>query len=357
MVAESESLVRSVPGIPTPQEFEEPVSELLQYCNQGESSTEQVIERFRLWLAWISDDALLEVRAYARAQARAAWRIEVAVDAEILDRIRLRGGRGRKDEAGEGRMSAYAVAAKVAGVHERTIRLNAQIYQTFFQGVPETVAVARHSLGEKTYFQEALRADDPHAALISLAEKKNSDPSFTTYDVRRWLKVGDVEEAKRQTIPSLQEIVLKGEARKAWNRWVAATAELRRMAPELARPLNDCLKLCREEISRPEQTTKERICSLLRETPGDTCENLAQMLRLDRVKTQAILDAMVADGTLRRVPQFDDRTKLVAARGAQVWLYFFNYQPSEPTATERAEIAELERMWELPSDDEFGDRI
>jgi hypothetical protein len=347
MVAESESLVRFEPGLPTALEAREWLDRTFAAYDVVAPSAEQLVEM----MPQLGDEDVHRARMYAQALFRASWLIEIAADYEILHRMRLRGGRGKKDVLGEGRMSAYDRAAKAAGVHRNTIMRNAQMHQVFFVDAPETILDVQDSLVEKSYLEEALRADDPYTALKVFVEMKKADPSFTAKDARRWVQVGDVEEVRRQIIPSLACLIEDSPNKPIWEKWLAATKELRTVEPMLQKPLNDCERDLRDQISRPTHTVEERICFLLRENPGMTCEALTPMLGLDRPQVQAVLDVLERENRVRKVSQFDSKTKLVAARGANVWLYFFNWSPGRPTAPE------YEETLDPSSVDEFGDEI
>lgn len=318
---ESEALVRMEPGSLTADEAREWAGRIFGVYNIVTPTADKLIEIIPL----LSDDDVLQARGYARDLFRASWRIEIAADGEISTRVRLRGGRGKKDEAGEGRMLGYEQAAQAAGVDSSTIRRNAQMYQVFFGDAPETVLRAQQSLGEKRYLEEALRAEDPHAAIIYFAERKQADPSFTTRDARRWVQVGDVGEIRQRIIPSLVALTLEEPQRTIWEMWLSATNALRKAIPELRRDLNDCVKICREQLSRPAQTTEERICALLIDHPGSYAEDLSRWLDLDSPKTDAVLEAMRDDAIIREVPDFDKSTKFFAARGAVRMTYYYNY--------------------------------
>lgn len=345
MVAEGKNLQRIEPGLPTAPKAETAIGQVLSFFNIMDASTDRIIEHIPL----MSDDDLVHVRGYARSLDRTSWRIEIAVDAEILSRAKLRGGRGHKDEEGEGRMAALERAADWARVHPDTIRRNAAIYQAFFDDPEQTIVDVHDTLTQKSYYEIALRADDPVAALRVFAEKKKADYKFSVRDARRWVAVGDVEEVRKRIIPSLIALTLEEPQRTVWEAWIVATNALRSTIPELRRDLNDCVKICREQLSRPEQTIEQRICSLLRSHPGSYSEDLARWLDLDAPKTDAVLSVMIAELTIREVPDFDKGARLCAAGGPVRMTYYFNYAPG----TDPEEYRHLD-----PSGvDEFGDEI
>jgi hypothetical protein len=68
-------------------------------------------------------------------------------------------------------MAGYSEVARETGHSIKTIRQNARIYETFFGG-EQPVADVCHRLLDKSFYAEALRAPDPHAALALIQQRK-----------------------------------------------------------------------------------------------------------------------------------------------------------------------------------------
>ncbi|NDG19062.1 MAG: hypothetical protein EB117_12430 [Betaproteobacteria bacterium] len=170
-----------------------------------------------------SDEEIVEIRSAARAGGRALWRIEAACDAAILDRVKLRGGRGKKDEEAVGVDAAVRKVAADLGVTPRTIYQNAQIHKTFFDQPQETTERAFSSLGpvdhleEKEYFKAALRSPDPHETIEYFARQKAADPNFSTGDAWRIVKNREVPALQSELPPVATEEVMQ-----SWRAWCRA---------------------------------------------------------------------------------------------------------------------------------------
>jgi len=135
-------------------------------------------------ISTLSDDAVHLVRHYACEIGEQAWLIVCRCDAELARRAQARTGRGHLDLAGTGRMAGYRQAAARAGVAVSVVRRNAQLYATFFGDAPQRVLGAQHPLLEKTFYEEALRAPDPQAALALFRRRRVENPHFTTRQAR-----------------------------------------------------------------------------------------------------------------------------------------------------------------------------
>jgi hypothetical protein len=132
----------------------------------------------------LSDEGVQQVRRYACVVGQQAWLLVCRCDAELAARAQARPGRGNVDVEGTGRMAGYRQAAFQAGVGVSVVRRNAQLYTTFFAGQPETVLGAQHHLLDKTFYEEALRAPDPHAAVALFAQRCAQTPDYSTRQAR-----------------------------------------------------------------------------------------------------------------------------------------------------------------------------
>ena len=155
--------------------------DLFQAFNNVDTFTGALIER----IPALSDCDVLQTRERSREMGKAAWRIECACDAEIMKRTQARRGRGNVDTEGVGVMATVVSVAAGAGVSPQTILRNAQIHNTFFVGREENTLSAQSILEEKQFYEEALRATDPLAAIEAIAASKAENPFYTTRNARR----------------------------------------------------------------------------------------------------------------------------------------------------------------------------
>lgn len=271
-------------------------------------------------LPTMDDDALWQTRRQARAAGKACWRIECAVDAEILSRITEAGrGRGKRDEGGTGRTAAVEARARENGVEPRQIWQNAQIYKTFFTGKENTVAGhsifnPQESLEDKTFFEVALRAENPHEALRQFAERKAADPEFSTRDARRLIQAQPAEKAD---LGSVVEVALGGEdARAAWEAYQRAARGLSGHVPTVRGLVVGHLEEMAYELSRPRGTLKTRILELI-EDGYNTAVLLAGMLGYHRLCVEALLQRLIDSEDVVSEKQVANE----GARGAAVTIY------------------------------------
>lgn len=136
------------------------------------------------------ENAVLDIRYQAKQLEKYRWRIEVACDAAIWTQTeQAKRGRGNKDVDAVGILAAVAKKAKAIGVTPATIYRNRQIFKLLLD---VQNASLEHNvldiLEEKGYYDIALSAADPLAALNTFAEKKVTLPRFRVTDAQRYLK-------------------------------------------------------------------------------------------------------------------------------------------------------------------------
>ncbi len=166
---------------------------LMNYLNRLEEFQETVISL----LPFASDEEVGEVRLRGMAMGATGWRIVCACDAVAIGRaIALKGGRGKVDALGEGKMSAARERGKIGGYDEKQARRNAQLFNTF-----KTVLIDQHSLlDEKGYFEQALRTPRPQKTIKAFEKEKGSNPNFSVTDAAKLAKLLR-ENRKQVTIP------------------------------------------------------------------------------------------------------------------------------------------------------------
>lgn len=126
-------------------------------------------------------DEVIEARDSVRLLQCTAWKIEIACDAEIWDRVATNLSKtGVKDADEKGILAAVNKRAKELGCGASTVRANARLFHEF-----GPVLSSYQGLDDKGFYQAALKADDPQAALESFAERKMENPFFRPADAWR----------------------------------------------------------------------------------------------------------------------------------------------------------------------------
>lgn len=172
------------------------IGNLFSYFDRLEEFEQTVIDL----LPHADDDQVVQARGYAKAMGKAGWRIECACDAVLLDRAALKGGRGKADTEGSGKVSAAKGRAKEIGCAPQTVRRNAQIHKVF-----KTVLIDQHSLlDEKGYFEAALRAPDHKKAIKLFEKEKSENPNFSVNDAKRLAKTLK-DKQEKITVPDVKD--------------------------------------------------------------------------------------------------------------------------------------------------------
>lgn len=245
-----------------------------------------------------SEIELIEIRNSARALGRAAWRIEAACDASLLDRAKLKGGRGQRDVDEVGVDAVVRKVAQEVGVTPRTIYQNAQIHKTFFAETPESEIRSLQDgtldhLEEKEYYRAALRSPDPHETIEYFARQKATDPNFSTGDA--WKVV------KGRTIPPLHSelpAIADEDVLRVWRSYLAAGQDLARAVPAASESVRYAVDDIKYIIETPAQTVQGRIISLIQNQGINELDPIAHAMSQHRDVVKVWLNRMVEDGTL-----------------------------------------------------------
>lgn len=128
----------------------------------------------------LEEDAIVDLRQKAEKLGIFSWVVGAACDAAIWNhhsaqRSGYKSAPGNPDTQGVGIMAAVAKRAKEIKSTYKTMRENARIYNTFNGHLNAAVQV----LPEKQFFLEALKADDPHAALEQFIAQKQGNNKFS----------------------------------------------------------------------------------------------------------------------------------------------------------------------------------
>lgn len=277
-----------------------------------DGSADQIVQS----LPTRTDEEVSEIRNSARALGRAAWRIEAACDAVILDRVKLRGGRGQKDTEGVGVDAAVRQVAHDLNVTPRTIYQNAAIHKTFFadqpneDGTSERAISSFDHLEEKEFFKAALRSPDPHETIELLARKKAEDPNFSTRDAWQLVKPRHVPELTA----ILPAITLDDEGQRIWsNIWEHVKAFATKY-PATRQTLFDALDEVKYIVEIPAQAVQERIINVIQNLGINELDPIADFLREDREVVRVWLNRMIDDDVLTsRIQTMEERVP--GARG------------------------------------------
>jgi hypothetical protein len=265
-----------------------------------------------------TDEEILELRTAARAGERTLWRLQAACDAEILDRVKLKGGRGQKDTEGVGVDATVRRIASEIGVTPRTIYQNAQIHKTFFddsEPTAETPERALRTLGpvdhleEKEFFKAALRSPDPHETLEYFARQKAADPNFSTGDAWRIVK-GKTPPALDSELPA----IATPEVMTIWRDWCQAGQDLGAAVPPAAEAIRYAIEEIKYIIETPAQTVQQRIIHLIQNQEINELDPIAHAMSENREVVRVWLNRMIEDGVLEtRIQTIEERVP--GARG------------------------------------------
>lgn len=246
----------------------------------------------------LEDETVIAVRIGARAVSVWAWVIECACDAEMFTRVEAqKGGRGNKDEDGEGKVAAAGQQAYQDGKSVRTVYRNAQIINTF--GI-ETIATHGNTLQDKGFWIAALDAPDPHEAIEVFAEKKTENPFWEVKDAQREIDVisGKHEKAKRLFNEKVTTIGRRAAC--DWLRFVA-DPKLDELAtscpfPSLAKIFSDARQECKEAADALFLDNAQECVLYIWSLGKNTEKQLQQFTCLPAIEIRRVLDALADKG-------------------------------------------------------------
>lgn len=284
--------------------------------NETKDSEKVVAQRISEHIAWMyrtderideilkslptrTDAEISEIRSAAVSLGRASWKIQIACDAQVLNRVRLRGGRGNKDLEGVGVHAAVVMAATDLNVTPRTIYQNAQIYNAFFadidRGTESELMGCLDILEEKEYFKIALRTPDPLETIELLARKKTEDPNFSTKDAWRLvkpLKVPDITE-------KLPANTLDDDGQHLWESIIENVRDFANKYPTTKTFLYYAIEEVRYIIQLPTQSIQDRILTIIQKFKTSEVDDIAEFMHEDRDVVVAWLNSMVENKKLR----------------------------------------------------------
>jgi hypothetical protein len=116
----------------------------------------------------MTEAQLIDTAVYAERLGRQAYIIRGACVSHLLEsrQARLPGGRGKRDRARQGKCARMEDLAKRAGIHRRTLEIDARIYETLFANDENSQrGGARTAPLSRELYVIALSAPDPQAAI------------------------------------------------------------------------------------------------------------------------------------------------------------------------------------------------
>lgn len=282
-------------------------SSAIGFFNKVEASADHIIAE----LPHMEDEEVLEIRMQARTMGRAAWRVECACDAVILDRESARRGRGVRDIEQRGVDAAVRKHAAEMGVDPRTIYRNASIHQTFFNSDSAVRNKREHggleTLEDKDFYLAAMSTDDPWGWIERFAQEKVKNPFFATRDAWRMTKE-DKTPPLDETVPALCD---QPEVVEAWSEFQTVCHKLIRVAPRLQGLVNGYIEEVQYELTVPSQTVEDTIYDLIIQG-WDECDQIASRMRKDRIFVTVWLNRLVELGKLESF----EKERAPGARGA-----------------------------------------
>lgn len=300
------------------------LAKVIHQINRMEKTEQDVIAL----LPEMSDEEVIETRTSARVLFACAWKIEIACDAEIWDRIKTSLQRsGVKDVDEKGIKAAVQKRAREIGCSASTVYANARLYRRFGPALSTW-----SSLDDKAFYQAAIVADDPEAKLDEWAEKKADDPTFRPADA--WREVKTHEEASR---PDETAVIDTPEVKKFLEDFKTSLKLIRSKVPPTAIFLYDLVDKHLEDVDWQAKRTVEGDCRLILkaiEDAGGMTDDEIYLSLYERGRVmrepqlEKRLDKMVADKQILNEDAGKDG-KLDKAKGKQPSWYVPYYVKRE----------------------------
>ena len=133
-------------------------------------------------LPTMTDEQVKTTHCYAQEIGKAAWRVECAANAEILQRVQARAWQRN----GDGVVATLASVAADLGISPQTIYRDAQIHKTFFDN--KNILRTENVLQDKQFYKAALSSDNPLQTIEVLTSRKAANPFYTASDAYQDVK-------------------------------------------------------------------------------------------------------------------------------------------------------------------------
>ena|SRR2546423_1304892 len=132
---------------------------------------ENALEELQLRLSELEEPRLIEIAIRTRYLEWCAFILRGMCASELRRRysLRLVGGRGKRDQAGEGIQAQMTRLATSIGVSPTTLMTDVRISDTFFSSAEDTTIAREHTL-PREFYVIALSAPIPHEAIIIAAQ-------------------------------------------------------------------------------------------------------------------------------------------------------------------------------------------
>jgi hypothetical protein len=294
---------------------EKALAKVIHQINKLESVEQDIIAL----LPSMTDDQVIETRNGARLLGCSAWKIEVACDAEIWDRNeRAMRGRGNKDVEEKGILAAVNKRAAELGCGASTIRSNAALYKRF-----KNVLSGEHILDDKGFYQAAMSADDPDAAIETFAKERSENPTFRPADAWRKVKASKNDKPPhRDDLLVLQDADVRG--------WLEADVK-RQREDEVNVPLQASFlrMMIHSRIGQAEwqlARTVEGDCNIVREAAQELLGSADQVSKwlqdrnyfMSREDIAARLQTLIEQG---RVEEIEEQGRKAGQKGGMKKVY------------------------------------
>lgn len=266
------------------------LAKVINQINRMEKTEQDIIAL----LPEMSDEEVIETRNSARILFCCAWKIEVACDAEIWDRVKTNlSNTGKKDVDQKGILAAVNKRAKEIGCGASTVYANALLYRRF-----APLLSTQNGLDDKGFYQAALKADDPEGKIEEWADKKLEDPFFRPADA--WREVKTQEEASRPDETAINEMP---EVKQFLEDYKQAIKVVRSKVPSSAVHLYNLVDKHLEDLDWQLKRTVENDCRLILKYIED-----AGGMNDDDIFTE-----LHEHGRVMRVPQLEKRLDYMVA--------------------------------------------
>jgi hypothetical protein len=179
----------------------ESIEDLCSLNNQlGEpDELENTLEELQSRLSELEEPRLIELAIRARHLEWCAFVLRGICASELRRRysLRLAGGRGKRDQAGEGIQAQMTRLAEIIGVSPTTLMTDARISDTFFSSIKDTTLAREHTLAREFYVI-ALSAPAPREA-IKVAAQHARTGWYTRERFRDYVR--DLKESSQSRSP------------------------------------------------------------------------------------------------------------------------------------------------------------
>lgn len=162
------------------------------------------LEELHLRISELEEPRLIELATRASYIEWCAFILRGMCAAELRRRYRLRlkGGRGKRDQEGKGIQVHMTHLADIIGISPTTLMTDARIIDTFFSSVEDTTIAREHTL-PREFYVIALSAPAPHEA-IKTAARRVRDSGYSREQFRAYVRSLKQESRPRKQSQKVQ---------------------------------------------------------------------------------------------------------------------------------------------------------